>query len=73
MKQKVQMKSLQEKLSKQFHTKSVVVDNAMNDGLVQLMNMYEKDATKGKSDESFHKIFWAQQLKALSMKSKYQI
>ena len=35
--------------------------------------MYEKEATKDKSNDSFLKIFWMQQLKALTLKSKSSI
>lgn len=45
----------------------------MNNGLVKLLSMYEKEATKDKSDDSFLKIFWMQQLKALTLKSKSSI
>ena len=73
VKQKSQIKSLKDKMRQQFHTKSIVVDSELSNDLEQLISTYEKDATKDKSDESFHKIFWAQQMKALSVKSKSQI
>ena len=45
----------------------------MNSGLVNLLNMYGKEATKDKSSDSFLKIFWMQQLKSLTLKSKSSI
>ena len=73
VKQKNQIKSLEGKLSRQFHANSVAVDGELNDGLANLLKVHEKDAVKSKSDESFHKIFWAQQVKALTIKAKSQI
>ena len=73
VKQKGEIKSLQDRLERQFHSNCISVDNKMNDGLVQLLNEYEKHATKDKGDDSFHKIFWMQQLKVLSLKSKSSI
>ena len=54
-------------MSQQFHANCVAVDSELNNGLAKLLNVYEKDAIKDKSDESFQKIFWAQQVKALTV------
>ena len=55
-------------MRQQFHANCVAVDNEMNNGLAKLINIYEKDAIKQRSNEPFHKIFWAQQSKALTVK-----
>ena len=73
VKQKSQIKLLEDKLSQQFRANCVAVDGELNNGLAKLLNVYEKDAIKDKSDNSFHKIFWAQQVKALTVKTKSQI
>ena len=73
VKQKSQIKSLEEKIERQFHSKGISVDEEMNSGLVNLLNMYGKEATKDKSSDSFLKIFWMQQLKSLTLKSKSSI
>lgn len=73
VKQKSQIKSLQGKLERQFQSNAINVDDEMNDGLVKLLKMYEKEATMDKSDDSFLKIFWMQQLKILTLKSKSSI
>lgn len=73
VKQKSQIKSLQEKIERQFHSNGVSVDDEMNDGLAKLLTMYEKEATKDKGNDTFQKIFWMQQLKALTLKSKSSV
>lgn len=60
-------------LSQQFCANSVAVDSPLNDGLAKLLYVYEKDGIKDKSVEFFHKIFWEQQVKALTVKTKSQI
>lgn len=73
VKQKSQIKSLEEKLRQRFHANCVAIDSEVNNGLAKLINIYEKDAIEESSNESFHKIFWAQQVKALTVKTKSQI
>ena len=73
VKQKRQIKSLQEKLDRNVRSNGIRVDSETNEGLAQLLSMYQKDATKDIEDESFLKVFWEQQLKAASMKNKCSI
>ena len=49
------------------------LDKQTNDGLSQLMNMYQKEATQDIEDELFLKVFWMQQMKAASEKNKCSI
>ena len=44
VKQKGQIKLLEDKLSQQFHANCVAVDSELNNGLAKLLNVYEKDA-----------------------------
>ena len=53
VKQKSQIKLLEDKLSQQFRANCVAVDSELNNGLAKLLNVYEKDTIKDKSDESF--------------------
>ena len=50
-----------------------MVDNQTSEGLAQLVQQYTQQALKGKDEESFHFIFWKQQLHTLSVKNKKQI
>ena len=72
-KQQNQIKSLKDKIERQFQSSGINVDDEANDGLIKLLNMYEKEATKDESDDSFLKIFWMQQLKASTLKNKSSI
>ena len=44
VKQKSQIKLLEDKLSQQFRANCVAVDSELNNGLAKPLNVYEKDA-----------------------------
>jgi len=73
VKQKREIRSLNEKLERHLQTNGVCVDDDTNSSLMQLLAMYEKDVTKDTSNGSFLRVFWEQQLKASSCKNKCSI
>jgi len=72
-KQASEIRNFKEKLQHHFHGNSISIDDQAHEGFRQLMDVYKCEGTKGKDDESFHSIFWKQQLQALSVKSKKAI
>ena len=72
-KQASEIRNFKEKLQHHFHGKGISIDDQAHEGFRQLMDAYKCEATKGKGDESFHSIFWKQQLQALSVKLKQAI
>ena len=72
-KQNAQIKTLKQKLQYCSHNRSVSVDDQTSEGLAQFVQHYSQQALKGKDEESFHSIFWKQQLQMLTLKNKKQI
>ena len=72
-KQAAEVRSLKEKLQHHLRGKGISIDKQAHEGLTQLMETYTSQAMKEKDDESFHSIFWKQQLQAASVKSKKRI
>ena len=72
-KQAAEIRSVKEKLQHHLRGKGISIDNQAHEGLTQLMKVYTSQAMKEKDDESFHSIFWKQQLLAASVKSKKRI
>ena len=69
-KQASEIRSLKEKLQHHLHGRGISVDKQAHEGFVQLMETYSHQAINDMDHESFHSIFWKQQLQAMSVKSK---
>jgi len=69
-KQAAEIRSFKEKLQHHLHGRGISVDEQAHEGFTQLMKTYSYQAINDKDDESFHSIFWKQQLQAASVKSR---
>ena len=69
-KQAGEIRSLKEKLLYHLHGRGISVDKQAHEGFIQLMETYSHQAINDRDHESFHSIFWKQQLQAMSVKSK---
>ena len=69
-KQAGEIRSLKEKLLHHLHGRGISVDKQAHEGFVQLIETYSHQAINDRDHELFHSIFWKQQLKAMSVKSK---
>jgi len=57
----------QKKKIEESHIKSTItVDNELHGGLLQIMNDHSKDIKKKYQQNSFHQLFWNQQMTNLS-------
>ena len=72
-KQSRQIKTLQEKISNHIQASGIRINSKAHDELSDLMQKYGKSVTEEYGEDSFQSIFWMQQMKALTAKSKTQI
>ena len=68
-----QIKILQEKISNHKQASGIRINSKAHDELSDLMQKYGKLVTEEYGEDSFQSIFWMQQMKALTAKSKTQI
>ena len=57
-KQKVQVKSLQDKLAHHLHSRGVQVEEELQTDFTKLIELYTKNVTDGNDAESFQSMFW---------------
>lgn len=72
-KQSRQIKTLQEKISNHIQASGIRINSKAYDELSDLMQKYGKSVTEEFGEDSFQSIFWMQQMKVLTAKSKTQI
>ena len=56
----------QEKIEESHIKSAITVDNKLHGGLLQIMNNHSKDIKKKYQENSFHQLFWNQQITNLS-------
>ena len=72
-KQKRQIKTLQDKLSHHIQNSRVKINENTQEELAMLMQKYGKSVVQEYGEDSFHTIFWMQQMQALGAQNKRQV
>ena len=57
---------LKKKIEESHIKSTITVDNELHGGLLQIMNDHSKDIKKKYQQNSFHQLFWNQQMTNLS-------